>query len=154
VKSRRRFTKEFKEAAVRRVEEGTPVKQVAVSHKIDPAVVRAWRAEMRDFGPEAFTANGKRAFTKEFKEAAVRRVEEGMPVKQVARACRVDPNMLRRWRGALRDQGANAFRKSEPRTRVVIFKLTEQEFHRLKAIAKTAGARSVSDYARSRLFAD
>jgi transposase-like protein len=154
VRSRRRFTKEFKEAAVRRVEEGTPVKQVAGLHRVDPAVVRAWRAEMRDFGSEAFLTNGKRTFTKEFKEAAVRRVEEGMPVKQVARACRVDPNMLRRWRDALRDLGSDAFQKREPRTRAVIFKLTEQEFHRLKAIAKMTGARSVSDYARTRLFTD
>jgi transposase-like protein len=149
---KRRFTKEFKEAAVRRVEEGTPVRQVALSHNVDPAVVRAWRSEMRDLGPQAFLHNGKRTFTKEFKEAAVRRLEEGMPVKQVARACRIDPNMLRRWRGVLRDLGANAFLKNERRSKVVIFKLTEGEFHQLKSIARDAGARSVSDYARSRLF--
>jgi transposase-like protein len=149
---KRKFSKEFKEAAVRRVEEGTPIKQVAIAHNLDPSVVRAWRSEMRELGAEAFLANGKRTFTKEFKEAAVRRLEEGIPVKQVARACRVDPNMLRRWRGLLRNLGPKAFLKSEPRTKVVIFKLTEGEFHRLKSIARDAGARSVSDFARSRLF--
>jgi transposase-like protein len=51
----------------------------------------------------------RRTFTKEFKEAAVRRLELGASLAEVARACEVDPNVLHRWRRELRDHGAKAF---------------------------------------------
>ncbi len=51
----------------------------------------------------------RRKFTKEFKEAAVRRLELGVSVAEVARACEVNPNVLGRWRRELRDYGAKAF---------------------------------------------
>jgi transposase len=51
----------------------------------------------------------RRRFTREFKEAAVRRVEMGVPVAQVARACEVNPNVLRRWRREVRQFGRGAF---------------------------------------------
>lgn len=51
----------------------------------------------------------RRKFTKEFKEAAVRRLEMGASVAAVARACEVNPTVLRRWRRELRDYGAKAF---------------------------------------------
>lgn len=51
----------------------------------------------------------RRTFTKEFKEAAVRRLEMGASLAEVARACEVNPNVLRRWRRELRDYGAKAF---------------------------------------------
>ena len=51
----------------------------------------------------------RRTFTKEFKEAAVRRLEVGASLAEVARACEVNPNVLRRWRQELRDYGAKAF---------------------------------------------
>ena len=51
----------------------------------------------------------RRRFTKEFKEAAVRRLELGTSVGEVARACEVNPNVLHRWRRELRDYGAKAF---------------------------------------------
>jgi transposase-like protein len=150
---RRKLTKDFKEAAVRRVEEGTPVKQVARVCGVDPPTIRAWRAEVRDLGSDAFSRNNRRRkFTKEFKEAAVRRVEEGTPVKRVANAFKVDPNVLRRWRDASRKLGANAFPETKAKTRAIIFRLTEEEHNRLKAIAKTAGERSLSSFARSRLL--
>ena len=44
----------------------------------------------------------RRTFTKEFKEAAVRRLELGASVAEVARACEVNPNVLLRWRRELR----------------------------------------------------
>lgn len=50
-----------------------------------------------------------RTFTKEFKETAVRRLELGASLAEVARACEVNPNVLRRWRRELRDYGAKAF---------------------------------------------
>ncbi len=59
----------------------------------------------------------RRRFTKEFKEAAVRRLELGASVAEVARACEVNPNVLHRWRRELRDYGAKAFAgNGRPRT--------------------------------------
>ncbi len=51
----------------------------------------------------------RRTFTKEFKEAAVRRLELGAAIAEVARACEVNPNALHRWRRELRQHGAQAF---------------------------------------------
>jgi len=51
----------------------------------------------------------RRRFTKEFKMAAVRRLEVGASVAEVARACEVDPNVLHRWRRELDQHGAKAF---------------------------------------------
>ena len=155
----RKFTKEFKEAVIRRVEKGTPLRRVARADNLDPATVRAWRDELRDLGPQAFSRTEGRKFTKEMKEAAVKRVEEGTPVKEVARACRVDPTEIRRWRTAWRTLGPRAFDderkprpKAEPKPKLVIFRLNEDEHKQLKAMAKAAGARSLSDFARCRLL--
>jgi len=51
----------------------------------------------------------RRQFTKEFKEAAVRRLEVGASIAAVARACEVNPNVLHRWKRELRDYGVRAF---------------------------------------------
>lgn len=54
-------------------------------------------------------SQSRRNFTKEFKEAAIRRLELGASVAEVARACEVNSNVLHRWRRELRDRGAQAF---------------------------------------------
>jgi transposase len=54
-------------------------------------------------------SQSRRNFTKEFKEAAIRRLQLGASVAEVARACEVNPNVLHRWRRELREQGAHAF---------------------------------------------
>jgi transposase len=59
----------------------------------------------------------RRQFTKEFKEAAVRRLELGASLAEVARACEVNPNVLHRWKRELRDYGTKAFiGNGKPRT--------------------------------------
>jgi transposase-like protein len=50
----------------------------------------------------------RRTFTKEFKEAGVRRLELGASVAEVARACEVNPNVLYRRRRELRKHAAKA----------------------------------------------
>ena len=50
----------------------------------------------------------RRKFTKEFKEEAVRRLELGASLAEVARACEVNPNVLHRWKRELRDYGVKA----------------------------------------------
>src|ERR1700758_2570769 len=51
----------------------------------------------------------RRKFTKEFKVAAVRRLEQGVSVTEVARAMEVNPNVLHRWRHQFREAPGNAF---------------------------------------------
>ena len=51
----------------------------------------------------------RRQFSKEFKLAAVRRLEQGVPIGEVARALEVNPNVLSRWRREFRQGLGNAF---------------------------------------------
>ena len=50
----------------------------------------------------------RREFTKEFKLAAVRRLEQGGSVAEVARAMEVNSNVLHRWRRQFREAPGNA----------------------------------------------
>src|ERR1700745_4308881 len=51
----------------------------------------------------------RRQFTREFKLAAVRRLEAGVSITEVARALEVKPNLLHRWRSEFRQGPGNAF---------------------------------------------
>jgi transposase-like protein len=51
----------------------------------------------------------RRQFTKEFKLVAVRRLEQGVSIAEVARALEVNPNVLHRWRREFRHGPGNAF---------------------------------------------
>ena len=51
----------------------------------------------------------RRRISKEFKMAAVRELESGKSVAEVARACQVDGSMLHRWRVAWEKDPVNAF---------------------------------------------
>src|SRR5258707_15490267 len=51
----------------------------------------------------------RRQFTKEFKLAAVRRLEHGVTIGEAARALEVNPNVLHRWRREFRQGPGNAF---------------------------------------------
>jgi transposase len=51
----------------------------------------------------------RRLFTKEFKLAAVRRLEQGVAIAEAARALEVNPNVLHRWRREFREGTGNAF---------------------------------------------
>jgi transposase-like protein len=57
--SRRKFTQEFKEAALRRLELGASLAEVARACEVNPNVLHRWRRELRDYGLKAFTGNGK-----------------------------------------------------------------------------------------------
>jgi transposase-like protein len=48
-------------------------------------------------------------YTKEFKLAAVQRLEQGVSLGEVARALEVNPNVLHRWRREIRQGPGNAF---------------------------------------------
>jgi transposase-like protein len=51
----------------------------------------------------------RRIFTKEFKLAAVQRLERGSSIGEVARALEVNPNVLHRWRREIRQGPGNVF---------------------------------------------
>src|SRR5438309_6942050 len=51
----------------------------------------------------------RRKFTKEFKLAAVRRLEQGASVAEVVRAMEVNPNVLHRGRREFREAPGNVF---------------------------------------------
>jgi transposase len=68
----------------------------------------------------------RRKFTKELKEAAVRRLELGASIAEVARACEVDPNVLHRWRRELQEHGVKAF-PGEGRSRLEESRTAELE---------------------------
>jgi transposase-like protein len=51
----------------------------------------------------------RRQFTKEFKLAAVRRLEQGVSIAEAARALEVSPSLLHRWRQEFRNGPGNAF---------------------------------------------
>jgi len=57
--SRRKFTKEFKESVVMRVEEGASTPEVARSCELSTSLLNRWRQEMRNYGAEAFSGHGK-----------------------------------------------------------------------------------------------
>jgi len=45
----------------------------------------------------------RRSFTKEFKLAAVLRLEKGVSIAEIARGMAVNPNVLHRWRREIRE---------------------------------------------------
>lgn len=51
----------------------------------------------------------RRTFTREFKLEAVRRLEMGVPVAELARALEVNPNVLHRWRREQHQGPGNSF---------------------------------------------
>src|ERR1700745_1129685 len=51
----------------------------------------------------------RRQFTREFKLAAVRRLEAGVSITEVARGLEVKPNVLHRWRREFRQGPGNVF---------------------------------------------
>jgi transposase len=51
----------------------------------------------------------RRTFTREFKLAAVRRLEAGVSLAEVSRGLEVNPNVLDRWRREFRQAPGNAF---------------------------------------------
>ena len=57
--SRRQFTKEFKLAAVRRLEQGVSIGEAARALEVNPNVLHRWKRELHEHGTKAFAGNGK-----------------------------------------------------------------------------------------------
>jgi transposase len=58
--TRRKFTREFKEEAVRRLGLGVSIAEVAKACEVNPNVLHRWRREIQEYGVKAFVGNGLR----------------------------------------------------------------------------------------------
>ncbi len=58
--SRRRFTREFKVRAVRRLQQGESVGVLARALEVNPGVLHRWRQEFREGPGKAFPGSGRR----------------------------------------------------------------------------------------------
>lgn len=60
MKSRRKFTKEFKQTAVRRLNSGQGVAEVARALEVNPSELHRWRRELQEHGERAFSGVGNK----------------------------------------------------------------------------------------------
>jgi transposase len=58
--ARRKFTKEFKQAAVSRLQAGQSLSEVARALEVHPADIHRWRRELQEHGERAFQGSGNR----------------------------------------------------------------------------------------------
>ena len=78
--SRRQFTKEFKLAAVRRLEQGVSIGEAARALEVNPNVLHRWRREFRQGPGNVFPGNGKQRWSEaleiDFLKGCLQRIEE------------------------------------------------------------------------------
>ena len=60
MKSRRKFTKEFKQTAVNRLNSGQSASEVARALEVHPSDLHRWRRELQEHGERAFSGAGKK----------------------------------------------------------------------------------------------
>jgi len=60
MKSRRKFSKDFKQTAVHRLNSGQSVAEVARALEVHPSDLHRWRRELQDHGERAFNGAGKK----------------------------------------------------------------------------------------------
>ena len=60
MKSRKKFTKEFKQTAVRRLNSGQSVAEVARALEVHPSDLHRWRRELQEHGEHAFSGVGQK----------------------------------------------------------------------------------------------
>jgi transposase len=60
MKARRKFTKEFKQTAVRRLNSGQSSAEVARALEVHPSDLHRWKRELEEHGERAFNGTGKK----------------------------------------------------------------------------------------------
>jgi transposase len=75
-KQRRQFSKEFKVEALRLLEGGRSVREVAESFDLRPQQLRRWRNQLQREAADAFRGNGKRTALEEENWQLKRRIRE------------------------------------------------------------------------------
>lgn len=153
LRTRRTFTKQFKENAVK-WSEVIPANEVARACAIDVTLLHHWRRDLLP-GPKN---EGHPRYTKEFKIAVVQRLQRGEPARKVARASGVKLNSVRRWLYEFRKYGDNAFagygkdRSYIPSTRIVHLTFTEMQYARIKELHSLSPARTLPDFVRAQVL--
>jgi transposase-like protein len=60
MKSRRKFSKEFKQTAINRLNSGQTAAEVARALEVHPSDLHRWRRELQEHGERAFNGAGKK----------------------------------------------------------------------------------------------
>ena len=60
MKSRRKFSKEFKQTAINRLNNGQTAAEVARALEVHPSDLHRWRRELQEHGERAFSGAGKK----------------------------------------------------------------------------------------------
>ena len=60
MKARRKFTKEFKQTAIRRLNSGQSAAEVARALEVHPTDLHRWKRELEEHGERAFNGAGKK----------------------------------------------------------------------------------------------
>jgi transposase len=60
MKARRKFTKEFKQTAVRRLNSGQSAAEVVRALEVHPSDLHRWKRELKEHGERAFNGAGKK----------------------------------------------------------------------------------------------
>src|SRR5256885_13581262 len=103
---RRRYTREFKEMVVGRLE-SIPVAVIAKENGLPPTVLHRW---WREFGAhETKSAPVRRRYPREFKTSAVELLKSGLPIETVAIEKKISLELLRRWYREFGKFGERAF---------------------------------------------
>lgn len=156
INSRHKYPEEFKRMVVSRLDT-EPVSEVARLYGLNLSVLHRWWRQIGNH--RAKPCAGRRTYSKEFKEAAVRQLESGSPLDQVAAACKVRQALLRRWRAEFRGYGNRAFpgygksRTLDPNSFInVTLRFTDDEYRRLTKALSLAGNATLSNFVRDQVF--
>jgi transposase-like protein len=156
LRTRRQFTDKFKRAAIKRLATAS-VTKVAQACGVSVSVLHRWRKQLGNHRAIAL-AGRRRQFSKEFKEAAVRRLEQGETVRDVVHACQLNPTVLRRWWQEWRRYGEAAFsgygkpRSPSQSSRTVIVRFTQDEYESIQAASRASRASSLPDFVRAQVL--
>jgi transposase-like protein len=108
LKTRRKFTKDFKVAAIRRLQSGQSLAEVARALEVNPSELHRWRRELEQHGERAFSGIGKKrtedndiaelerkigrqAIEIDFLKRALQRVEEQRLLQAATKGARSTP---------------------------------------------------------------
>jgi transposase-like protein len=155
VRTRRRFTDEFKQAAVGSLET-TPVADVARLCDVSVSVLHRWRRQFS--GHAVKPIDSRRKFTREFKAQAMERIAGGASILDLAAMLEIRANTLHRWRKEAREFGQDAFsgygntRAAPLPARIVKISLDASEHRRLRSAFENSPARSLPDFTRTLLL--
>ena len=86
MKSRRKFTKEFKQTAVRRLNSGQSMAEVARALEVHPSELHRWRRELQEHGEHAFTGVGKKRAEQSVAELERKVGQQAMEIDFLKRA--------------------------------------------------------------------